>query len=165
VIQGVFDSASATRRRTYAIRSAQGSNGPASSWPPLLNEALAQVQRGGIAASLPRTQASDADGADGRNEPDASVSSVLCGSCICSSRIASVRRSAPRAWLVRHCSCAHSSPVLSLALAEKINALERRYDAQSKVVFQNIRELIAAKPKELPALPSKKKPLGFRQEE
>jgi hypothetical protein len=55
--------------------------------------------------------------------------------------------------------------VLSLALAEKINALERRYDAQSKVVFQNIRELIAAKPKELPALPSKKKPLGFRQEE
>ena len=50
-------------------------------------------------------------------------------------------------------------------LAEKINALERRYDAQFKVVFQSIRELIAAKPKELPALPSKKKPLGFRREE
>ena len=49
-------------------------------------------------------------------------------------------------------------------LAEKINALERRYDAQFKVVFQSIRELIAAKPKELPALPSKKKPLGFRRE-
>ena len=31
-------------------------------------------------------------------------------------------------------------------LAEKINALERRYDAQFKVVFQSIRELIAAKP-------------------
>ena len=50
-------------------------------------------------------------------------------------------------------------------LAEKLNAIERRYDAQFKVVFQSIRELIAAKSKELRALPSKKKPLGFRREE
>ena len=50
-------------------------------------------------------------------------------------------------------------------LAEKINALERRYDAQFKVVFQSIRELINAKPKELPALPSKKRPIGFRKGE
>src|SRR5512135_2090320 len=50
-------------------------------------------------------------------------------------------------------------------LAQKIDALERRYDAQFKVVFQSIRELINAKPKELPAVPAKKRPLGFRREE
>ena len=51
-------------------------------------------------------------------------------------------------------------------LAEKINALERRYDAQFKVVFNSIRELINAKPKELPAAaPPKKHPIGFRREE
>lgn len=50
-------------------------------------------------------------------------------------------------------------------LAQKIDALERRYDAQFKVVFQSIRELINAKPKDLPAVPAKKRPLGFRREE
>jgi phage regulator Rha-like protein len=49
-------------------------------------------------------------------------------------------------------------------LAQKINALERRYDAQFKVVFQSIRELIEAKPKELTRIPSKKHPLGFGRE-
>ncbi len=50
-------------------------------------------------------------------------------------------------------------------LAQKIDALERRYDAQFKVVFQSIRELINAKPKDRPAVPAKKRPLGFRREE
>ena len=50
-------------------------------------------------------------------------------------------------------------------LAQKIDALERRYDAQFKVVFQSIRELINAKPKDLPAVPARKRPLGFRREE
>ena len=46
-------------------------------------------------------------------------------------------------------------------LADKINALESRYDAEFKVVFNSIRELIRAKPKELPSAPSKKKLIGF----
>ena len=50
-------------------------------------------------------------------------------------------------------------------LAQKIAAIERRYDAEFKVVFASIRELINAKPKDLPALSSRKRPLGFRREE
>ena len=49
-------------------------------------------------------------------------------------------------------------------LADKINALERRYDAQFKVVFNSIRELINAKPKPLLEVPRKKKPIGFGRE-
>lgn len=45
-------------------------------------------------------------------------------------------------------------------LAQKIAALERRYDAQFKVVFNSIRELIEAKPKELVQVPAKRK-IGF----
>lgn len=48
-------------------------------------------------------------------------------------------------------------------LAEKINALERRYDAQFKVVFNSIRELITAKPKNVIEVPPTKRPLGFRK--
>ena len=45
-------------------------------------------------------------------------------------------------------------------LADKITALERRYDVQFKVVFRSIRELIDANPKTVPQIP-RKKPLGF----
>ena len=46
-------------------------------------------------------------------------------------------------------------------LASKIDALERRYDAQFRVVFNNIRELIKAKPAKLCATRKKSKPIGF----
>ena len=46
-------------------------------------------------------------------------------------------------------------------LAEKINALERRYDAQFKVVFNSIRKLIEAKPRELTKLTTSKQKIGF----
>src|SRR5512147_3350783 len=44
-------------------------------------------------------------------------------------------------------------------LAQKIATLERRYDAQFKVVFNSIRELINAKPKDVIEVPSKKRPV------
>ena len=46
-------------------------------------------------------------------------------------------------------------------LSKRLDALERKYDAQFKVVFNSIRELIEARPKELPSVPSKKRPIGF----
>lgn len=46
-------------------------------------------------------------------------------------------------------------------LAQKIEVLERKYDAQFKVVFNSIRELINAKPKNLIQVPSPKRKLGF----
>jgi hypothetical protein len=46
-------------------------------------------------------------------------------------------------------------------LARRIDELESKYNAQFKVVFNSIRDLINAKPKELPIVPSKKKPIGF----
>ena len=46
-------------------------------------------------------------------------------------------------------------------LSAKLESLERRYDAEFKVVFNSIRELIRAKPKDLPSAPSKKKLIGF----
>ena len=48
-------------------------------------------------------------------------------------------------------------------LSRKIEALERRYNAQFKVVFNSIKELIDAKPKELPQILGKRK-LGFGRE-
>jgi hypothetical protein len=48
------------------------------------------------------------------------------------------------------------------ALAQKIEALERKYDSQFRVVFNSIRELITAKPKELVQIPTKKR-IGFRE--
>lgn len=45
-------------------------------------------------------------------------------------------------------------------LSEKLNQLERKYDAQFKVVFNSIRELIEKKPKVL-IDPGKKQKLGF----
>jgi hypothetical protein len=50
-------------------------------------------------------------------------------------------------------------------LGQKIAALERRYDAQFKVVFNSIRQLIDAKPKDVIEVRSKKRPLGFRRGE
>ena len=41
------------------------------------------------------------------------------------------------------------------SLARKLDALERRYDAQFKVVFAAIRELMS------PPEPKKKRPIGF----
>ncbi|MDC0357550.1 ORF6N domain-containing protein [Oligoflexia bacterium] len=49
-------------------------------------------------------------------------------------------------------------------LAQKISALERCYDAQFKVVFKSIRELIDAKPKDVPQISGKKRPIGFYRE-
>jgi len=46
-------------------------------------------------------------------------------------------------------------------LADKINALERRYDAQFKVVFNSIRELIKASPKNLLEVKPQKRRIGF----
>ena len=46
-------------------------------------------------------------------------------------------------------------------LAERINALERRYDAQFKVVFNSIRELIKAQSKNLIEVRSPKRRIGF----
>lgn len=43
-------------------------------------------------------------------------------------------------------------------LARKLDALEARYDAQFKVVFDAIRELMK------PPLPPKKRPIGFRKD-
>lgn len=45
-------------------------------------------------------------------------------------------------------------------LSRKIEALERRYDAQFKVVFNSIKEIINANPKELPQKLMKRK-IGF----
>lgn len=50
-------------------------------------------------------------------------------------------------------------------LSAKLETLERRYDAQFKVVFNSIRQLINAKPKDVIEVRSKKRPLGFRREE
>lgn len=46
-------------------------------------------------------------------------------------------------------------------LERKISALERRYDAQFKVVFNSIREMIQANSKKLPSVPPKKGTIGF----
>lgn len=46
-------------------------------------------------------------------------------------------------------------------LAKKIESLERRYDGQFKVVFNSIRKLIDAQPKELPSVPQAKRKIGF----
>lgn len=48
-------------------------------------------------------------------------------------------------------------------LSERLNQLERKYNAQFKVVFNSIRELIDTKPK-LIVEPSKKRKLGFGQD-
>lgn len=45
-------------------------------------------------------------------------------------------------------------------LSKKIEALENKYNAQFRVVFNSIRELINAKPKQL-ASPSTKRKIGF----
>jgi hypothetical protein len=49
-------------------------------------------------------------------------------------------------------------------LSQKIQALERRYDGQFKVVFNSIQKLIEARPKELIQVPSSKKKIGFGRE-
>jgi hypothetical protein len=49
-------------------------------------------------------------------------------------------------------------------LSQKIQALERRYDGQFKVVFNSIQKLIQARPKELIQVPSSKKKIGFGRE-
>jgi hypothetical protein len=49
-------------------------------------------------------------------------------------------------------------------LSQKIEVLERKYDAQFKVVFDSIRELINAKPKNLIQVPPPKRKLGFGKE-
>lgn len=49
-------------------------------------------------------------------------------------------------------------------LSRRLDALEKKYDAQFKVVFNSIRELIETKPKALPEVPSKKRPIGFGRE-
>ncbi len=46
-------------------------------------------------------------------------------------------------------------------LAQKIEALEQRYDAQFKVVFNSIRELINADENRLLKAQQKKRPIGF----
>ena len=46
-------------------------------------------------------------------------------------------------------------------LAQKIESLERRYDGQFKVVFNSIRKLIDAQPKELVQVPPPKHKIGF----
>jgi uncharacterized protein YjcR len=46
-------------------------------------------------------------------------------------------------------------------LSQKIEALERRYDAQFKVVFNSIKELINAKPKELVQATLTRRKIGF----
>lgn len=46
-------------------------------------------------------------------------------------------------------------------LAGRIDALERRYDAQFKVVFNSIRELIKANPKRLVEVGPPKRKIGF----
>ncbi len=46
-------------------------------------------------------------------------------------------------------------------LAEKINSLEKRHDAQFKVVFNSIRKLIEAKPEDLVGSRSTKHKIGF----
>lgn len=46
-------------------------------------------------------------------------------------------------------------------LALKIEALERRYDGQFQVVFNSIRRLIEANPKDLVRVPSGKRLIGF----
>lgn len=48
-------------------------------------------------------------------------------------------------------------------LAQKIETLEGKYDAQFKVVFNSIKELISAKPKDLPQIPQKRR-IGFAAE-
>lgn len=49
-------------------------------------------------------------------------------------------------------------------LAQKIDLLERRHDAQFKVVFNSIRKLIDAQPKELVHVSTPKKKIGFGRE-
>ena len=49
-------------------------------------------------------------------------------------------------------------------MSRRLDALEKRYDAQFKVVFSSIRELIETKPRELPEVLTKKRPIGFRMD-
>lgn len=49
-------------------------------------------------------------------------------------------------------------------LARKIETLERRYDAQFKVVFKSIKDLIDAKPQQLLHVPAFKRKIGFGRE-
>lgn len=46
-------------------------------------------------------------------------------------------------------------------LAQKIESLERRYDGQFKVVFNSIRKLIEAQPKELVSVSTARRRIGF----
>ena len=46
-------------------------------------------------------------------------------------------------------------------LAQKIESLERRYDGQFKVVFNSIRKIIDAQPKELVRVPASRRKIGF----
>jgi len=46
-------------------------------------------------------------------------------------------------------------------IAKKLGSLERRYDAQFKVVFNSIRELINAKPKDVVEVRPPKRQIGF----
>lgn len=46
-------------------------------------------------------------------------------------------------------------------LAEKIETLERRYNGQFQVVFNSIRKIIDAKPKELTQVPASPRKIGF----
>ena len=53
-------------------------------------------------------------------------------------------------------------------LEQRLSDIERRYDAQFKVVFNSIRELIKAKPKNSAPTPSpfeKKRRIGFGRDE
>ena len=46
-------------------------------------------------------------------------------------------------------------------LTRRLDLLEEKYDARFKVVFNSIRELINAKPGELPTVPGTRRPIGF----
>lgn len=46
-------------------------------------------------------------------------------------------------------------------LAQKIESLERRYNGQFQVVFNSIRKLIDAQPKELVRVPTTRRKIGF----
>jgi hypothetical protein len=51
-------------------------------------------------------------------------------------------------------------------LVHRMDAMESRYDGQFKVVFNSIRDLISAKPKEIKSLPETIKPkIGFGRED
>lgn len=83
------------------------------------------------------------------------------GVAMLSSVLNSPRAIAVNVQIMRTFVALRQAATNSEALTRRLDALEGKYDAQFKVVFNSIRELINAKPKDLPSVPANKRLIGF----